>query len=244
MTRLMFAVVAAVMLAAPARSETTVVFDLTIRGIEAAMLSFGGTVSDGRYAVSGRLQSAGLMGMIRSFRYEGSSRGLVSGERFTPQRYAEKADTGRRKSVAEMRYVGGVPQIKAYDPPRDPDSADAPGLDLATQGGTVDPLTAMFAVLRDVPQGRECRLAVTIFDGKRRSQVQLGAPVPAPDGGMTCPGEYRRLEGFSAEDMAERTRFAFILTLSAPEGGLRRAMEVRMDTLLGRAVMTRRQVGG
>jgi hypothetical protein len=235
--------VAALVLGLPAgaaRAEEQVVFDLSLRGIEAAVLSFSGTVEGNRYAVSGRLQSAGLVGMLKSIRYDGASQGTVRGGRFTPSRYVEKADTGRRKSVGEMRYSRGVPQIKSYDPPRE---AGEVGLDPATQGGTVDPLTAMFAVLRDVPQGQECNLNLTLFDGERRSQVQLGAPAPGEGGGLTCPGEYRRLEGFSAEDMAERTRFPFTLTLSAPEDGLRRATEVRMETLYGRAVMTRRAGG-
>jgi hypothetical protein len=225
---------------ATARAEEPVVFDLSLRGIEAAVLSFTGTVEGNRYSVAGRLQSAGLVGMLKAIRYEGASQGTVRGTRFTPQRYVEKADTGRRKSVAEMRYSRGVPQIKSYDPPREAGEA---GLDPATQGGTVDPLTAMFAVLRDAPEGQECNVALTLFDGERRSLVQLGAPQAGKDGGLTCPGEYRRLEGFSAEDMAERTRFPFTLTLSAPADGLRRATEVRMETLYGRAVMTRRAGG-
>lgn len=228
---------AALALGAPARAEEAVVFDLSIRGIEAAVLSFSGTADGNRYSVAGQLQSAGLVGMLKSMKYEGSSQGSVRGGKFTPSQYVEKADTGRRKSVGEMRYSRGVPQIKSYDPPRE---AGEVGIDPATQGGTVDPLTAMFAVLRDTPEGQECNLALTLFDGERRSQVKLGAPEAAKDSALTCPGEYRRLEGFSAEDMAEKTRFPFTLTLSAPEGGVRRATEVRMDTLFGRAVMTRR----
>jgi len=224
-----------------ARAEDPVVFDLSLRGIEAAVLSFTGTVEGNRYSVAGRLQSAGLVGMLKSIRYEGASQGTVRGTRFTPQRYVETADTGRRKSVAEMRYSRGVPEIKSYDPPR---TAEKAGLDPATQGGTVDPLTAMFVVLRDVPQGQECNVELTLFDGERRSRVQLGAPEAGKDGGVTCPGEYRRLEGYSAEDMAEKTRFPFTLTLSAPRDGVRQATEVRMETLYGRAVMTRRRAGG
>jgi hypothetical protein len=240
MKRLVVAMAAAAVLGGPARADAPVVFDLTIRGIEAAVLSFSGSVDGNRYAVAGRLQSAGLVGLLKSMRYEGSSRGSVRGGRFTPQQYVERADTGRRKSVGEMRYDRGVPQIKSYDPPRELGEAR---LDPATQGGTVDPLTAMFAVLRDAPQGQECNLSLTMFDGERRSQVQLGAPVPGKEGALTCPGEYRRLEGFSEKDMAEKTRFPFTLTLSPPEDGLRQTTEVRMDTLYGRAVLTRRRAG-
>lgn len=240
MARVAVAIMAALALAAPGaavRAEPPVVFDLTVRGIEGATLSFSGMVEDGRYSVAGLLQSAGLVGVLRRIRYEGQSRGTFRGGQFTPASYVEKAETGRRRSVGEMRYSGGVPQVKAYDPPRAEGEA---GLDPATQGGTVDPLTAMFAMLRDVPMGQECNLAMTMFDGERRSEVRVGAPVPGPEGTRTCPGEYRRIAGFSAEDMAERTRFPFTLVVTPTEGGLARVTEVRMDTLFGRAVMTRR----
>jgi hypothetical protein len=129
-----------------------------------------------------------------------------------------------------------VPQVKSYAPPRDPDEG---GLDPATQGGTVDPLTAMYAFLRDRPAAAACNQRLVLFDGERRSQLALGPPRPA-DGGISCDGEYRRLEGFSAEDMAERTRFPFSLRLEPAAGDLLRVTEVRMQTLFGPAVMARR----
>lgn len=225
----------------PLRAAEVVVFDLTIRGLEAAVLSFDGQVKDGRYAVTGRVESAGLVGLFRQFRYDASSRGSLRGGRFVPQSYVESADTGQRKSTAEMLYRRGVPQIKAHDPPR---AADGSGVDPATQGGTVDPLTAMFAALRDAPEGRECNQTLTMFDGERRSQIQIGAPIPADGGALACPGEYRRLEGFSEKEMAERSRFPFTMILSPPEAGLRRVTEVRMETLYGRAALKRRKAGG
>ena len=222
--------------ALPARAAEPVVFDIAIRGIEAAVLRFTGSDSGGGYSVTGRLDSAGLLGLLRTVRYDATARGAVKGKRFTPASYSEKADTGRRKSEAVMEYRRGVPQVKSYNPPRlpGPDTIDP-----ATQGGTVDPLTAIYAVLRDVPAGSECNLKLVLFDGKRRSQVVLGPPTTAK-AGVTCAGEYRRLAGYSAEDMAERSRFAFTIALKPAAGGLMQVTEVRTETLYGRAVMTRR----
>lgn len=211
-------------------------FDLSIRGIHAGTLTFEGAAEAGRYAVTGRLESAGLVGMIRKIRYDGEVQGRVADKRFTPARYVERADTGRRQSEAVMEYRRGVPQVKVYNPPRE---ARDGGLDPARQGGTVDPLTAMFATLRDVPADQACNLALTLFDGKRRSQITLGPPQPR-EGGATCPGEYRRLAGFPAEDMAEKSRFPFTLHLVPAPGGLMRVAEVTMDSLYGNARLKRR----
>jgi hypothetical protein len=172
---------AMVLLAAlPLRAEAPAVFDLSIRGIPAATLQFDGRVADGRYAVAGRLESSGVVGMLRRIRFDAEARGAVRGERFAPSAYRESADTGRRQSQAVMEYRRGVPQVKEYAPPR---AANEAGIDPATQGGTVDPLTAMFAALRDRPVESACNLDVHIFDGKRRSRVVLAAP-QAREGGL------------------------------------------------------------
>ena len=111
-------------------------------------------------------------------------------------------------------------------------------VDPATQVGTVDPLTAMFATLRDVAPGRECGRSLKMFDGRRSSELRLGAP--QTDGeNVVCAGEYRRIGGFPPDDMAERTRFPFTLTY-APAGDRMQVVEVAMDTLYGKARLVRR----
>ena len=222
--------------ALPAKADDTAVFDLSIRGFRAGTLSFAGTQAAGRYAVTGKLESAGLVAMVKKVRYDGVAEGLVTDSRYTPARYTETADTGKRRSQAVMNYARGVPQLKVYNPPR---AVGDGGVDPATQGGTVDPLTAMYAALRDVPAGQECNLSLRLFDGKRGSRVVLGAPT-AVKGGVTCPGEYRRVAGFSEADMAEKTRFPFTLTLVPVGNGLMRVTEVAMDSLYGKASLKRR----
>ncbi len=228
--------IAAMTLAAGTAGAEPAVFDLTLRGVPAGALTFVGRETGGRYAVTGRLETGGLAALLRRVRYDAEAEGRVSRGRFTPQRYAEAADTGRRQSKAVMSYEGGVPQVKVYDPPRRTGDRD---LDPATQVGTVDPLTALYATLRDVPAGAECNVRHTMFDGQRRSEVALGAP-QAVEGGVACPGEYRRLEGFSAKDMAERSRFPFTVRLEPAANGTMRVAEVSMVTLYGNARLTRR----
>ena len=234
--RLALAVLAAVLAASSSHADDPVVFDLSIRGVRAGTLSFSGEATAGRYAVSGRLESAGLVGLVRQVRYDGQAEGSLRQGRFTPARYSEQADTGKRQSESVMQYRRGIPQVKVYNPPRD---LGSDGIDPATQGGTVDPLTALFATLRDVAPGTECNQTLTMFDGKRRSQLVLGAPSPV-EGGIACPGEYRRLAGFSADDMAEKTRFPFTLRLVPGTSGLMQVDEVTMESIYGNARLKRR----
>ncbi|WP_097029809.1 DUF3108 domain-containing protein [Cereibacter ovatus] len=230
-------IVVAALVAGPASAQTDkAAFDLVLRGIGAGTLSFSGTEEAGRYAVSGRLQSGGLLGMLRKVRYDAEARGGISGGLPAPLRYRESADTGKRQSNVEMSWRGGVPRVDAYDPPRDPRPYD---VDPATQKGTVDPLTALYAVLRDVEPGKECRLSLDIFDGRRRTRLALAAP-QAKGQGVTCTGEFLRIAGYSRKDMAEKTRFPFSLTYAPTAEGRMRVVEVATDTLYGRATLTRR----
>lgn len=211
-------------------------FDVTLKGIRAATLSFAGEQNGSAYSVTGKLESRGLAAMLRKVRYDATARGTTRGGKYTPAAYSEKADTGKRKSASVMEYRKGVPQVKSYDPPRDPKPDD---LDPAKQGGTVDPLTALYATLRDVDAGQECKVALQMFDGRRRSQVALSGRKAEGDK-VTCRGEYRRVAGFSAEDMAEKTRFPFTLTYAPKGDGRMQVMTITTDTLFGTATLTRR----
>lgn len=213
------------------------VFDVTLKGLRAATLRLDGTEGDGRYDVTGRLESRGLAAMVRKVRFEAQSQGAIATDgQLRPARYAEQTDTGKRQSEAVIDYVGGVPQVKVALPQRKPRDWD---VDPATQGGTVDPLTALYAALRDVDAGQECSLDLRMFDGRRASALTLGAPERDGDR-VTCAGEYRRVAGFSPDDMAEKTRFPFRLTYAPGPDGRMRVVEVGMDTLYGRARMERR----
>ncbi len=211
-------------------------FDITLKGLRAATLSFAGEQSGNSYSVSGKLESRGLAALVRKVRYDATARGSARGGKFTPAAYSEKADTGKRKSASVMEYRKGVPQVKSYDPPRDPRPED---LNPAKQGGTVDPLTALYATLRDVDAGQECKVALQMFDGRRRSQIALSGRKAEGDG-VTCRGEYRRVAGYSAEDMAEKTRFPFVLTYAPGDAGRMRVVTVTTETLYGTATLTRR----
>ncbi|MDB6454882.1 DUF3108 domain-containing protein [Falsirhodobacter sp. 20TX0035] len=222
------------LLALPAQAETAV-YGLTIRGVSAGTLQINGEVTGNRYAVSGSLQSGGLVGILRSIRYDASAQGRVVGDRFVPSAYSERSDNNGRTRSATMEYRSGVPQVKAYDPPRKPDEDD---VNPATQGGTVDTLTALYAALRDVPAGQECGRSLRLFDGRRATEVAFSAP-RRQNGTTTCNGEFRRIAGYSEKEMAEKRVFPFMMTYK-PAGDMMRVTEIRTDTLYGAARLIRR----
>lgn len=211
-------------------------FDLYLKGLRAGTLTFSGQENATHYSATGRVQSAGLLALVRDIRYDAKSTGRITKTGFEPLRYEEEADTGKRQSQSRMEYRNGTPVVLAPPPRATPRPHD---VDPATQRGTLDPMTAIFTAMRDVPRAEACTLNVVMFDGNRRSQITLDAPREKA-GQLICTGEYRRVAGFSPREMAEKTRFPFELTYTPLENGMMRVTHITTDTLYGKAVLKRR----
>jgi len=204
-------------------------YDVTLQGVRVAEMTLTTTLTETTYDVRLMIRSEGLAGVVNRFRFESIAKGRI-GQTFAPDRYTETADTGRRLSQVEMTYIKGIPEILTYTSPR-PDGAEL--LNPADQSGTLDPATALFAGLRDLAVGQTCTTAFTVFDGRRRAAVTLSGD------GSACTGEYRRVAGYTPEEMAERTRFALEI-LYAPDGETLRVTEASVQTIYGKVRLKRR----
>ncbi len=219
---------------AMAAAETTrATFDIYVSGLRAGVISVSGEERGGRYAAAGRLEAVGVVGAFRKVRYDAEVRGGVSGVDFRPERYAETFLNRGEREQKSIAYRGGVPRLTSDE---DRDTED---LDPATQGGTVDPLTGIWGLLRDVSGDQACRFRADLFDGARRSRLALGAPRRSADR-ISCDGEYRRIAGYDAETLAEKARFPFRVTYRPAGGGRWQVERIDMDTIFGRGAMVRR----
>lgn len=234
--------VAALALAAPVRAEVGVtVFDIDLGGVRAAVLTLSSAEGDGAYRATGSIAASGLLRLVARVRYAGEVEGRREGGRLVPLRYAERADTGRRRSEAEILWHRGLPQVTRWVEAQA--GREAPPADPAEAVGALDPLSVLYLALAPQPVAAACALSLSMFDGARLSQVTLGAPQPDPaTGGLTCTGEYRRIAGFHPGDMAERSRFPLRLALApvAGESDLVQVVRVTVQTLYGQAVLKRR----
>ena len=208
-------------------ADTT--FDVTLAGVQVARMTVAGDVTGGAYQTQVSITSDGLAGLFKRIRFQAQAEGTV-GDAFMPARYTERADTGRRQSQVEMVYADGVPKVVTYASPR-PDGPNL--LDPATQGGTLDPATALFAGLRDLPAGQGCAVGFVVFDGRRRSAYALSGD------GLRCTGEYRRIAGYTPEEMAERSRFPLEVVYEA-RGDALRVVEASVQTVYGKVRLKRR----
>ena len=220
-----------------AQSEAAV-FDVQVAGVKAATLSVTAQRNAAAYAVRAVIQSSGVVRLVRRVHFEASARGAQGKSGYVPAAYTESADTGQRQSDVKMTYADGVPQVLSYSPAPDPAATDAP--DPSSLGGTLDPATALYAALRDVAAGQACDVTWRTFDGRRLAQVTLGPATPQADGGLRCAGEYQRLAGFTAKEMADKVRFPFDMTYAPLTPDRLRVVEVSLDTIFGKARLLRR----
>ena len=210
-------------------------FDVRFGSARVAQLILAVNETGETYALAGRANSTGLVAIFRSFRFDLAATGRRNGNAFIAFSYREDVDTGQRASTVSMRWQGGTPVIDA----RAPDGPiEAWDIEPSAQTGTIDPLSALYSVLRPRPEAELCNLNQAVFDGRRRSQITLGAP-RADGATRVCGGAYRRIAGFSPEDMAERTEFPFTASFVQDAAGQWILQSVDLQSLYGPVRITR-----
>ena len=226
--RMVAGVVMAAALAGPVDAEAQV-FDMTLGALRVGVLELDSPA--GREGQSARLsiRSAGLAGLVRAVRFEAHTTGT------NPRRYEEEADTGRRVSQVRIDWLAGRPQVLDYT--AIPSETAAPP-DAAATEGTLDPVSAAFAVLRDLPRDQLCDKTLMVFDGSRLSRLRLE---PARDAGatFTCEGKYARVEG-EAHSLSSQREFPFQLVYAEQPDGVGRLQRIETRTNFGVATLERR----
>ncbi|MFC3613934.1 DUF3108 domain-containing protein [Lutimaribacter marinistellae] len=220
--------------AALAAQDTTGTYTVRALGVTVGQLQVSGRVTDNAFAVRAQFTTSGLVGAVKGVRFVMESQGARRGDRFIPSRYSEDMDTGRRESRVQLVWKGGVARATGSEVgDRGPYAVTD-----AQQKGAVDPLTAMFIVLRDQPRDDLCRMSQRIYDGERLTEIALTGRSEDGDT-VTCTGLYRRVAGYSPEKLAEKSRFPLTVTYT-PAGELMQMQSVRADTTYGPATITRR----
>lgn len=226
----------ALMVAAPLRAQSyDATFDFFLSGIRAGELQFTGQNSGGRYTASSTIRSAGMVGIFADFFFDGSATGSVTASgRVVPDSFVSRSKSPRAERDTRIDWQGGTPVSVSVEPPR----SSAP--DPATQAGTLDPVSAGFALFRDSPAGEICNTRVDVFDGSRRSRLEIGAPKPGADGEISCAGRYARIEG-EEHSMSARKDHGFKLVFRTADDGLARLERIEAPTGFGTAVAERRR---
>ncbi|WP_306151890.1 DUF3108 domain-containing protein [Roseovarius sp. MMSF_3281] len=222
------------MLAAPvaAQEKTAILYDVHLIGAKIGEVTIAGTQANGSYAARSRFRTTGIVKALKRMRGDVSVKGRVAGQDHTPGQYSETINDGKRFTDVKVRFEGKPPRLISGDPDSHATPADTSGLRNA-----LDPLTALYLILRDQPRDGLCRFRRDVYDGHRHARLSLGSPRPKQDR-VTCAGEYRRLSGYTASERKER-RIPFTVHYEAKSGDML-ATRVDIQTKYGKAVLLRR----
>ena len=210
----------------------TATYDFYVTGIKVGTMAFTTRENARDYSAAARISASGIVAAVLNFTFDGSARGVLAKGAPVPTLFEAVSDSPKGRRTTRIDWKNGVPTKVTITPPRDNDPA--PG----EQGGTLDPISAGFALLRDGPAERMCATSVDIFDGSRRSRLKLGARQPAK-GGFTCSGTYARIKG-EPHSLSSQTEFPFTLTFTQDADGIARAQRIQTSTSFGKATLERR----
>lgn len=208
-------------------------FDFYVSGLHVGNMALNTTQTPTAYTSKSRIEAAGVVGLLLTFFYDGQASGQIAGDgTIVPVRFEAHSRTPRTDRRSAIDWKDGAPINVSVVPPR----KTSP--DPAKQSGTLDPISAGFAILRDRPRDELCDQTYMVYDGSRLSRLRLD---PAQDQGdsITCAGNYARIEG-EAHTLSSQREFPFQLIFSKQANGDGRLERIQTDTSFGRAVLERR----
>jgi hypothetical protein len=217
----------------PIAAQQQQAYDVRFRGVTVAQITVALRSTPADYAIAAQVRASRLAGLFATIRFDMAAEGRFSPHGPSPVRFREDNNTGRRQSSVEMRWSGGVPVVVSQSPAPGPEAVPP-----AAAAGAIDPLSALMMILRDQGTAAPCSQTLTVYDGARRSRLGVGAARLSGDHAR-CSGEYQRLDGYHAEELANRTHFPFTLHYARVDGDWR-LTEVDASSLYGPIRILRR----
>lgn len=194
----------AVLAAGAAKAETyRLAYEVEVLGVVVlGAASYEVTANASRYAARANLRTSGLARLFDQTEITATATGAVVGGDVSWARYdISHAYSGKFRRLQLSRANGAV-SVQANPPYRD---FGRPPASAAQQGQSLDPLTAVFALGRQIGAARACEGAVLVFDGRQHYRLAVAARGQGSfnGGGYTGPAlnclfRYEPISGFNA----------------------------------------------
>ncbi|MEP4379532.1 MAG: DUF3108 domain-containing protein [Alphaproteobacteria bacterium] len=186
-------------------------YDVYTGGLRAIRFDFeldlAGSDADPSYETRIRLQTSGIIGALFNWSLEASSAGDWRDGEIAPEKYrTANIWRSRQRKVAIDYAADGVRTVTA-EPPYGED--DIKRVDPALIPGSVDPTTAVTALVLTSAMSGACRPRTAVYDGRRRYDANMEALPPrdlkpspaAPFEGHVagCRLTFERIAGFKPD---------------------------------------------
>lgn len=211
-------------------------YRVSIAGFPVGTAQYDAKFNGSNYEIEGFMGSTGFFGAFLASRYSGAVVGSRSGDTLVPRRFRGRFEQSRKFAEVDVVYSGGRPTEVTRRPnrPRLPHEVNP-----STVRSALDPISALYYLLRDVPKASVCTQNFRVFEGARTSRLRL-QPGGSEGEMIVCNGEYRRLEGFTETQMADRVTFPFQLTYVPTASGDYEVQEFLATTFWGVAKAVKR----
>jgi Protein of unknown function (DUF3108) len=223
---------AAGLAAPPATAPLSLSYTVSIRGFPLLVLDFRIAETVGTYSVSGVIRTSGVVDMVADFVMRSDSRGTIAADGLRPSLHETSSHwrNGQRGTHLEYATDGTVSAV--VTPAETPGRPEPPLPTPQQTVGTLDPLSAIVAINREIIRTNSCAMRLPVFDGRRRYDlvladdgVEQAAATADPTPLRRCSIEVMKIAGFPEKDAHADHGRAWIL--AAGEG--QRALPVRIE---------------
>ncbi len=125
-------------------------------------------VSPRDYRVHLAYRTAGTVGFVVRFEQDTTVEGAFVGDRPAPRRFYSVGHLRGRPRVTEIDYPKGQPEVRTLTPPNEEEREQVAPADRA---GTIDSVSAMAQLVRQVNATGRCEGRSRTFDGRRLSEL-------------------------------------------------------------------------
>ena len=200
------------------------------------------------YRVHLTFHTAGAVGLLVSAEQDTTVEGVFIGDRPAPRRFYSFGHLRGRPRVTQINYPKGQPEIRTLTPPNE---EERESVSPAEQAGTIDSVSAMAQLVRQVNATGRCEGHSRTYDGRRlaeltartagREVLEQTSRSSFAGTALRCDFEGRQLAGFRLDTdraKAQRPRRGTAWFAAASPGGPMIPVRMQFETdLIGNLTM-------
>jgi hypothetical protein len=241
--------------AGPVPRTLDLAYEVYAGGLLVADSDFSLQFLSGRFDARFTMEPRGISALLKKFRLQSQSDGLMAWHRVEPSRFrTEYWKKDRRHRWVQIDYGDDPgPEVEAVPAPKKDRRAEVPE---TLRSGALDPISAALVLSDRVGRAGRCEAALDIFDGRRFFRVGLedlgSVEIESSSGGtyrgpaLKCRMNMEKVTGFSDKEL-KKGRYPETMTALLAQvvpGGPWLPIRLEADHSLGRMVVNLISVEG